>query len=131
MKSLLFSALLAIGFAGVAYAEQVNGTWKTEEGDEGGYLLLKFGPCGAEYCGVITKVVDGNGAAEADSDLLGKRMVWGMQDNGDGSYSGGRIWAPDADRTYRSRMAVEGGNLRVSGCVGPFCRSQTWTRAGS
>jgi len=43
-------------------------------------------------------------------------------------YSSGKIWAPDVDKTYRSKMALNGNTLKVSGCVGPICRSQNWTR---
>ncbi|MEM9794644.1 MAG: DUF2147 domain-containing protein, partial [Pseudomonadota bacterium] len=42
--------------------------------------------------------------------------------------SGGQIWAPDDDKTYRSNMALDGDSLKVEGCVAIFCRGQTWTR---
>jgi len=51
-----------------------------------------------------------------------------MKPKGGGSYTGGRIWAPDVDKTYRSKMALSGNRLKVSGCVGPICRSQNRTR---
>ena len=51
-----------------------------------------------------------------------------MAADGGGKYSGGKIWAPDRDKTYRSKMELSGDRLKVSGCVGPICRGQTWAR---
>ena len=59
---------------------------------------------------------------------LFERHAAGLQAKGGGSYSGGKIWAPDTDKTYRSKMTLSGNALKVSGCVGPICRGQTWTR---
>ena len=63
-----------------------------------------------------------------ESENIGKRMIWGMQANGDGSYSGGKIWAPDRDKVYSSKMSLSGNALEVSGCVLVVCRAQSWTR---
>jgi uncharacterized protein (DUF2147 family) len=60
----------------------------------------------------------------------GRNLVWDMEPRGDGAYAGGQIWDPGSDRTYRSRMELDGDRLKVSGCVagGLICRSQTWIR---
>ena len=57
-------------------------------------------------------------------------MLWDMSADGDGYYSGGKIWAPDADKTYSSKMSLSGSTLVVKGCVagGLICRGQDWTR---
>ena len=123
MKHLAAACVGLILSAGFAAADPVAGTWKTETGDTGGYLHVKIAPCGAEICGTIAKVVNND-----NQSIVGKRMIWGMKANGNGSYKGGKIWAPDADKTYRSKMSLNGNKLKVSGCVGPICRGQTWTR---
>ena len=51
-----------------------------------------------------------------------------MTDDGGGSFSGGTIWDPGADKTYKSKMTIEGKVLKVSGCISVFCRTQTWKR---
>jgi uncharacterized protein (DUF2147 family) len=51
-----------------------------------------------------------------------------MTAEGDGEYSGGKIWAPDRDKVYSSKMALSGETLEVSGCVLVVCRAQSWTR---
>ena len=54
-----------------------------------------------------------------------------MKASGDGTYSGGKIWAPDRDKTYNSKMALSGDTLTVSGCVIGICRDQDWQRVES
>lgn len=50
----------------------------------------------------------------------------------DGERWKGRIYNPEDGRTYRATLARRGANaLRLRGCLGPFCRSQTWRRLGS
>ena len=50
-----------------------------------------------------------------------------MKIRGNGRYRGGKIWAPDRDKTYKSKMLLDGDVLSVSGCVLVICRDQTWT----
>ena len=123
MKHLIAAACVAVASAGMALAEPATGTWKTETSDTGAYLHVKIAPCGANVCGTITKVVGSD-----DTSSVGKPIIWDMKSKGSGSYSGGKIWAPDTDKTYRSKMSLNGNALKVSGCVGPICRGQTWTR---
>ncbi len=53
-----------------------------------------------------------------------------MVANGDGSYGNGKVWAPDRDKTYKSKMQLAGDRLSVSGCVlgGVICRASDWQR---
>jgi len=123
MKHLIAAACVAVASAGMALAEPATGTWKTEPGDTGAFLHVKVAPCGDKLCGTIIKVVNSDKMSS-----LGKPIIWDMQAKGNGSYSGGKIWAPDTDKTYRSKMSLNGDALKVSGCVGPICRGQIWTR---
>lgn len=52
-----------------------------------------------------------------------------MQAKGGGAYSGGKIWQPSSGKVYKSKMSMKGNVLNVSGCVGPICKKQVWTRA--
>ncbi len=119
---------IALVFAsGAAFADPVEGLWKTQPDDRGNFGHVEIYSCGAALCGVIRKAFDPKGA-ERPSDNIGKRMIWDMEPRGDGDYRGGKIWAPDRDKTYSSRMSLEGDNLEVSGCVLGICREQTWSR---
>ncbi len=125
MKRILATAAAMVMVAGAAMADPVVGTWKSQPGETGGYIHVKIAPCGSNICGTITKVVGND-----NTSIVGRKIINGMKANGGGKYSGGTIWAPDTDKTYKSKMALSGNKLKVSGCVagGIICRSQSWTR---
>lgn len=118
---------VALLIAGAAQADPVFGTWKTQPGDDGAYGHIEIAACEGKICGTIAKAFDKSGKS-IPSDNLGKRMIWNMSSEGAGAYAGGKIWAPDRDKTYNSKMELSGNALKVSGCVFGVCRGQTWTR---
>ena len=128
MKKLALIAALVVA-AGSAFADPVEGLWKTKPDDNGKFGHVLIAPCGDKLCGVLVKAFDSSGA-ETTSDNIGKQIVWNMAANGDGSYGGGKVWAPDRDKTYNSKMSLSGDSLAVSGCVlgGLICRASDWSR---
>jgi uncharacterized protein (DUF2147 family) len=120
----LVLAVLPIAAAG----QDAAGNWRTQPSDTGAYLHVRIAPCaggGGTLCGVIEEA---HGARRTD--LPGQVILRDMAPDGTGRWSGGTVWAPDDDRTYRARMAFGEGGLTVEGCVlgGVICRGQTWTR---
>ena len=128
MKRTTIAAIALVLSAGTSLADPVEGLWKTQPGDTGGYLHVALAKCGQALCGTIKQAFDASDANSAGYEHLGKRMIWDMQPKGDGAYGGGKIWAPDRDKTYKSKMSLSGNTLSVSGCVAIICRRQTWTR---
>jgi uncharacterized protein (DUF2147 family) len=126
MTRLLIAAALAL-VAGAAAADPVEGLWKTQPDDNGNFGHVEIYACGDAICGVIRRAFDPSGA-DRPSENIGKRMIWDMHAEGGGDYGGGKIWAPDRDKTYSSKMALSGDTLKVSGCVLMICRAQVWTR---
>ena len=119
---------LASGLATPAFAaDPVLGMYQTQPGDAGNYAHVEIYECDANICGVIRKAFDVSGK-QIKSDTVGKRMIWNMQAQGGGKYGKGKIWAPDRDKTYNSKMELNGNVLEVSGCVIGICRGQTWKR---
>ena len=127
MLKKLALAATAIALATPALADPVLGLYKTQPGDDGNYAHVELYQCDTEICGVIRATFDGAGNA-IESDNIGKRMIWDMTAEGNGFYGGGKIWAPDRDKTYNSKMELSGNTLGVSGCVLVVCRSQAWSR---
>ena len=127
MKKMFSIALVAAALTGPASADPVLGTYQTQPGDTGSFAHVELYQCDANICGVIRKAFDGSGK-QIKSDTVGKRMIWGMQSQGGGKYGKGKIWAPDRDKTYSSKMELAGSTLKVSGCVLGICRGQTWKR---
>ncbi len=125
MKTILTAAALCVAAASAAFADPVHGVWKTQV-DDGAYAHVTMAPCGASICGVISRTFNSTG--EYKSANLGKKLVWDMQPRGSGSYKNGKIWQPSTEKVYKSKMALSGNTLKVSGCVGPICKKQTWSR---
>jgi uncharacterized protein (DUF2147 family) len=128
MKFKMTLAAIAVALATPALAaDPVLGIYKTQPGDDGKFGFVELYDCDGAICGVIRRAFDASGA-EVPSKNIGKRMLWDMKAEGSGSYSGGKIWAPDRDKTYKSSMELSGASLTVSGCVFVVCRDQKWTR---
>ena len=125
-------ALYASLIAGAAYAGNgATGTWQTESSDKG-YLHVTIEPCesasASVLCGTIKMAYNLEGEANDAYEHLGKKMIWGMNPKSGTSWAGGKIWDPSGDKTYKSKMSVNGDTLNVSGCVLMFCQAQQWTR---
>ncbi|MFT6604996.1 MAG: hypothetical protein ACJA2X_000172 [Halocynthiibacter sp.] len=124
MKKLILAAAFCLGATG-AMADPVEGIWKTQV-DDGAYAHVNMTTCGASLCGTIARTFNDTG--EYKSANLGKKIVWDMMAKGGGDYSDGKIWQPSKDKIYKSKMSLAGNTLKVSGCVGPICKAQTWSR---
>ena len=127
MKKLALAAVLALtGTA--AFADPVEGTWKTKPDDNGNYGHVRIQACGPAFCGTLVKAFDGSGK-EIESPNVGRQIVWDMVAYGDGVYDDGKIYSPDRDKTYNGEMTLSGNGLTVRGCVLGICRDGgTWTR---
>jgi uncharacterized protein (DUF2147 family) len=126
MKSAALAFALALAsVTAAAAADPVEGVWKTEV-DDGAYAYVTFAPCGAALCGVISRTFNKDG--EYASKNQGKNIVWDMKADGEGYYSGGKIWQPSTDREFKSTMELNGSVLKVTGRWGPIRKTQTWNR---
>ena len=126
MKKLTLAAILALT-ATVSHAEGISGIFQTQANDDGNVGFVEFYDCGGKFCGKLIRSFDKAGK-EISSPNAGKNIVAGMTEDGNGKFSGGTIWDPGADKTYKSKMKLDGKTLSVSGCVTVFCKTQTWTR---
>lgn len=122
--------LMILAFAlasGSAQAAGLTGIYQTQPNDQGQVGMVEFYDCGGKTCGKLVRSFDGAGK-EIKSPHDGKNIVAGMTDRGNGRFDGGTIWDPGDDKTYKSKMEVQGSRLNVSGCIAVFCRTQVWTR---
>jgi uncharacterized protein (DUF2147 family) len=127
MKKFAFAAALVF-VAGAAFADPVEGTWQTIPDDNGEFGHVQIAPCGSKFCGKLIKSFDNSGKPK-ESENIGKLIVWDMVAKGGGAYGSGKIWSPDRDKTYNSKMQLNGNSLAVEGCVLFICRDGgTWTR---
>ena len=135
---ILVASLAALLLASPALAaDPVQGRWITEEKD----AVITIAPCGAKLCGRISKFlvappqgldqrdVNNKDASKRNRKLLGMPVLTGFVEDGDEWR--GTIYDPKSGKTYRSILQRKGSNLlTVKGCIGPFCQTQTWRKAG-
>ncbi len=127
MKKALLGLVAVIGFAGMAAADPLEGRWRTAPDDNGNTGIINVVPCGAEFCGTLVEAFDSTGATMV-SENVGRTIISEMVPHGSGEYRG-RIYSPDRDRTYNSRLQLSGSTISVRGCVFGICRDGgTWTR---
>lgn len=135
LKTLALTAA-ALAFASAAAAAPVEGLWRTET--KGG--VVRIAPCGVQLCGTLEDAPDlqknpgakdekNRDASKRNRALKGVKLLDGFS-GGPERWTGGTIYNPEDGRTYRSELALDGADvLKVKGCFGPLCRTQTWTRA--
>lgn len=133
---LVVIASLALNAGPALAAEPITGRWITEDRD----AVVEIKQCGRVICGRIARflITPPDGADQRDINnpdtALRKRKLLGLpiltQFREDGSKWRGRIYDPNNGKSYRSVLVRKDANtLEVSGCIGPFCQTQTWKRA--
>lgn len=129
MKRILILLAVVIGMASPAFAaDPLEGVWQTAPDDNGNYGHVQVSPCNGKLCGVLIKSFDSSGKSTA-SENIGKRIIWDMVPQGNGKYGKGKVWSPDRDKTYKSKMQMNGSRVAVSGCVLGICRDGgNWTK---
>ena len=116
-------------------AVPVTGLWLTTEKDS----IVEIAPCGPALCGKIMRILkpSPNGPPKDTNNpdpalrgrpIQGLAILTGFNDAGKNWQ--GTAYDPRAGKSYRSYLTLlRDGTLEVKGCVGPFCRTKSWTRA--
>lgn len=126
-KILLLTTLIFFATNAASESDGVLGTWQTESSDKG-YLHVLIEKCGDALCGKIVNAYNLENEVSPDYKHVGKQMLWDMKASGDSSWKKGKIWDPSKDKTYKSKMSLNGDTLSVSGCILIVCRAQDWIR---
>jgi uncharacterized protein (DUF2147 family) len=110
-RRLSLAVAASILTTGIAYADPIEGNWKTEAGS-----TAQISGCGSGFC---IKLVSGKHSGKQ----IGKMTASG------GGYSG-TITDPNTDKTYKGKASISGSTLKMSGCVlgGLICKSQSWAK---
>ena len=134
------AAFFAIGLSGLALAgEGATGVWKLESGK----VTVRITPCGPNLCGTIVglaKPLNKKGQPKLDKKnpnealrsrpVIGLTILANMKPAGENRWKG-TIYNADDGRTYASYMKLSGDDMKVKGCVGPFCKSMRFVRTSS
>lgn len=139
MKKIIFSMIFMLMPLAAAFAQDVTGRWKLEDGS----AIVEVYKSGDVFNGKIvwlqnpteadgTPAVDSNNPDKAlrSRKLIGLNMLSGLKKNG-GEYSGGKIYDPGNGKTYNCSMKVDGDVLKVRGSLdkkGLVGRTMDWFR---
>lgn len=139
MKKIIFSTILMLFPLMSAFAQDVIGRWKLEDGT----AIVEVYKNGDSFNGKIvwlakpteadgTPAVDNNNPDKAlrSRQLIGLNMLSNLKKNGT-EYSGGSIYDPGNGKTYNCSMKVEGDVLKVRGSLdkkGLLGRTMDWFR---
>ena len=120
--------------AGWAAPPGLAGDWMTPHGS-----VVRVQRCGGAICLTLVKVASdvkvttdklNPDAALRTRPLCGLRIGDGFQPQGDSAASGGKLYDPQAGKTYSGKIAIDGETLRLRGYIGVslFGRSEVWNR---
>lgn len=139
MKKIIFSIIFMVMPMAAAFAQDVIGKWKLEDGT----AVVEVYKSGDSFNGKIVwlqKPTEADGTPAKDKNnpdknlqsrqLIGLNMLSGLK-KADGEYSGGKIYDPGNGKTYNCSMKVEGDVLKVRGSLdkkGLLGRTMDWFR---
>ena len=139
MRKILFSAILMLAPLAAAFAQDVVGRWKLEDGT----AIVEVYKSGDVFNGKIVWLqnpteADGSPAVDNNNpdpklrkrQLIGLNMLSNLKKTGT-EYSGGSIYDPGNGKTYNCSMKVEGDVLKVRGSLdkrGLLGRTMDWFR---
>ncbi len=123
MKRFLLGLAAVVAMTGMAMADDLIGDWRTAPDDNGNTGIIRVAQCGSSLCGTLIQAFDASGAI-MQSENVGRQIIWATNPTGTAGEYRGRLYSPDRDREYRSRLQLSGNALVVSGCVagGAICR---------
>ena len=113
------------------------GRWVTAEKD----AVVAIGKCGKAQCGTIERFlilpkggkdqrdINNSDPAKRTRKLIGTAILTGLV--AEQGVWRGQVYDPKTGRSYTSEVRrKDAGTLEVKGCVGPFCQTQVWKKAG-
>lgn len=139
MKKIFTSMILMLAPLAAAFAQDVVGKWKLEDGT----AIVEVYQQGDVFNGKIVwlqKPTEADGTPAVDDlnpdpklrtrQVLGLNMLNNLKKNGN-EYTGGSIYDPGNGKTYNCSMKVEGDILKVRGSLdkrGLIGRTMDWFR---
>ena len=125
-KLLLMVAILLPTFSS---AEVLTGVFQTAPAASGGFLHVRMGYCEDDIsrtCGIIVNAYYEDGTKGVGYEHIGRQIIWDVVDQGNGNWGRGKVWDPEDNKTYDSKMSVNTNSLSVWGCVAVICREVVW-----
>ena len=143
MKKIALASLLSLAAASAFAQMSPVGLWKTIDDDtKKEKSLVRITESNGVFSGRIEKLLDPTTDPKAvcdqctddrkDKPVLGMTILRGLKaSEGDATvFEGGTIVDPNNGKVYRTRLkpVEDGKKLEMRGYIGPFYRTQVWTR---
>jgi Delta7-sterol 5-desaturase len=118
-------AVIALGASDARAQQRIHDDWATP--GLGG--VVRLAPCANAnlLCGRLIWVWD---TEDAGGGAVGTLILQDFAFR-NGVWREGSVTSPEDGRTYRGTIALDGDQLRLRGCAGPFCQTQVWRRLSS
>jgi uncharacterized protein (DUF2147 family) len=135
------AALTLVSTSAFGFAERTSphGSWKTIDDETGETKsIVKIYEVDGKLYGRVDKLLLRPGALcekcegeDHNKPVEGMVVVWGLSDaDGDGVWEGGKVFDPEKNKTYRCKIWMDGGDIKIRGYIGPFFRTQVWKPNG-
>jgi uncharacterized protein (DUF2147 family) len=108
------STIILSFFSSIVSADPLVGIWQTVNDDNGNFGHVKIETCDDSLCGVLVTSF-GPDLKPRESEHVGRTLKWEMKNLGGGKYGEGKIYSPDRDKTYSSKLVLDGYVLSRSG----------------
>ena len=137
MRGIGIVLAFSFGLSGVALADNPHGKWSMADRK----VTVKVQPCGENLCGRIVGLkeptyADGKKKIDRYNEnkslrarpLMGLALLSNMKPVGENSWQG-KIYNPDDGHTYSATLKLNGGEMKLQGCVaGIFCKTNTFNK---
>lgn len=108
--STFFAAAIMLSSSSFAFADAIQGNWKTQSGE-----TAKISKCGGSFCITLK-------TGKYSGQRIGKMKASG------GKYVG-TITDPADNKEYSGSATVSGSNMKMTGCaLKIFCKTQSWKK---
>lgn len=135
-----FLGLILMAFLPIAMAQSPAGTWTTIDDKTGKkravvQLYIKNKTLYGKILKVYKKPGDTGKCSKCpgkfkNKSIQGLQFLWGLKDQGNGTWSGGKILDAKSGKIYRAKVSLKGNKLYVRGYIGVSLlgRTQVWHR---
>jgi len=108
--STFFAAAIMLSSSSFAFADAIQGNWKTQSGE-----TAKIAKCGGSFCITLQ-------TGKYKGQRIGKMKASG------GEYVG-TVTDPEDNKEYSGTASVSGSKMKLTGCaLKIFCKTQKWKK---
>lgn len=125
MIELILAGAALVEASAAPSAAAIEGRWINPSRS----VVIEIAPCGDSLCGTVAWATAQaeEAASRGTPRLVGTQLLTDLQRKGE--VWEGRLFVPDQRIHAEAKIALDGADLKVSGCEIGICKSQVWSRA--